>query len=103
MKSVVTPAFHVTAFRIARALPSTLSNKLKRNSRYVRTQNLRSFSSLNIKVTGVGTLTPVINQLKLDISELSKLTRQRSTGKSLFKFRVMDIKGRLNSLGLESF
>ena len=28
MKSVVT-AFHVTAFRIARFLPSTLSNKLK--------------------------------------------------------------------------
>ena len=28
MKSVVT-AFHVTAFRIARVLPSTLSNKLK--------------------------------------------------------------------------
>ena len=35
MKSVVT-AFHVTAFRIARALPSTLSNKLRRVLTIVR-------------------------------------------------------------------
>ena len=37
------------------------------------------------------------------IGSLSKLTRRRSTGKSPFKFRVMDVKRRLNSLGLESF
>ena len=37
------------------------------------------------------------------IGSLSKLTRRQSTGKFLFKFRVMGIKGRLNSLGLESF
>ena len=37
------------------------------------------------------------------LGSLSKLTRQRSTGKSLFKFRVMDVKGRLNSFGLEFF
>ena len=37
------------------------------------------------------------------LGSLSKLTWQRSSGKFLFKFRVMDVKGRLNSLGLESF
>ena len=32
-----------------------------------------------------------------------RIAHTRSTGKSTFKFRVMDVKGRLNSLGLESF
>ena len=37
------------------------------------------------------------------LGSLSKLTRRRSTGTSPFKFRVKAVKGRLNSLGLESF